>query len=227
MTDGQLVTDLTALAAVPIALGVDTSSSADDILDTLTGSRFSAPWGLRMLPTDDPRYDPVGYHSGAVWPLFTGWAALADARRGAVDRAFARIRATATLAGQRCKGAFDEVLHGDTGAGAGVCPDQAWSAAMVLTPLMIGLLGFEPDAVRREVGLRPQLPRAVTRLAVSNVAVGSNRLSTVCRRVAPGTLEVGLDASSGNRETITILLGDQRVPLRAGGRAVLVIPERA
>ena len=34
---------------------------------------------------------------------------------------------------------------------------------------------------------------------VSNVAVGSNRLSTVCRRVAPGTLEVGLDASSGLR----------------------------
>lgn len=223
--DGHLVTDLTALAAVPIALGVDTSPSADDILHALGAPRFSAPWGLRMLPTDDPRYDPTSYHGGAVWPLFTGWAALADARRGAVERAFARVRATALLATQRCKGAFDEVLHGDTGAGAGVCPDQAWSAAMLLTPIMTGLLGIAPNALHGECQMRPRLPRAIGQLAVHGMRVGSASLSIVCRQSSENDLGVRLEAAPDNMGDITVSLPNDRVRLRPGAHALVTLSE--
>ena len=217
--DGRLATDLTALSAVPIALGVDTSPSADEILEVLASPPFSAPWGLRMLPTDDPRYDPVAYHAGTVWPLFTGWAALADARRGAADRCFTRIRSTAVLMAHRCKGAFDEVLHGDTGEAAGVCPDQAWSAAMVIAPVMTGLLGVAPDAIRAECRFHPRLPRALTRLAASGIRVGDVMLSVVCQRASSGeAIELEVLSSPESTGAITILAGNDRRPVDPGTR---------
>lgn len=87
-----------------------------------------------MLATDDPLFQPTGYHRGAVWPLYTGWVSLAEWRGGHCAAALGHLLANAALAGERAKGAFDEVLHGLERRDAGVCPDQAWSAAMVLSP---------------------------------------------------------------------------------------------
>jgi glycogen debranching enzyme len=221
--DGRLATDLTALAAVPIALGVDTSQSTDEILTALGAPRFTTAWGLRMLPEDDTRYDPAGYQTGAVWPLFTGWAALADARSGATDRAFERIRSIAALTTSRCKGAFDEVLHGDTGRGAGICPDQAWSAAMLLAPLMNGLMGVRANAPAGECVLAPRLPWSIRRLTVRHLRVGSARLSIVCQRSSDGKArDVHLDNHSGGAG-ITVCLGERRVRLRAGEDAQMTL----
>jgi hypothetical protein len=220
--DGRLATDLTALSAVPIALGVETSTTGHDTLATLASPRFSAPWGLRMLPTDDPRYDPVAYHAGTVWPLFTGWAALADARLGAAVRSLERIRSTAALIAQRCKGAFDEVLHGDTGEGAGVCPDQAWSAAMMITPVMVGLLGVTPDAIHGECRFHPRLPGPGTTLTASGVRVGGAMLSVVCRNAPTGDrVEFEVLSSRESTRSITIQVGTDRQSIEPGARARL------
>lgn len=54
------------------------------------------PWGLRTLAEGDPRFDPAGYHRGAVWPFdcWIGWGGLRAAglrdeaerlRRGVLD----------------------------------------------------------------------------------------------------------------------------------------------
>lgn len=221
--DGRLATDLTALAAVPIALGVDTSPSAHEILTALGAPRFTTAWGLRMLPNDDPRYDPVGYHTGTVWPLFSGWAALADARTGAADRAFDRIRSIAGLTTRGCKGAFDEVLHGDTGAGGGICPDQAWSAAMLLAPLVHGVMGVRPSAFNGECALAPRLPRSIGALTVRGLRVGRARLSIVCRRANDEALDLHL-ANHAEGDDITVRLGRQRVQLQAGEEARTTLP---
>ncbi len=218
--DGRLATDLTALSAVPIALGVDSATSAHETIATLASPRFSAPWGLRMLPTDDPRYDPLAYHAGAVWPLFTGWAALADARLGAAERSLGRIRSTAALIAHRCKGAFDEVLDGDTGEGAGVCPDQAWSAALMITPVIAGLLGVTPDAIHGECRVHPRLPRSVTTMTASGLRVGGAMISIVCQRAPSGEhVELEVTSSPESRGTLTILAGNDRQPIEPGVRA--------
>jgi hypothetical protein len=172
---GALSHDRTALAAVPIALGVDVSESVPEVLDELAGERFTAPFGLRMLATDDPRYDPASYHGGAVWPLFTGWAALADCRAGRVERGFARVASLAHHAVRA--GAFAEVLHGETGRPAGVCPDQAWSAAMVIAPLVCGVGGIVPDALSRRLVVRAVLPASLAPLSLEAVRVGETRVS--------------------------------------------------
>ncbi|MBC7897915.1 MAG: hypothetical protein H7066_21015, partial [Cytophagaceae bacterium] len=172
---GRLSSDRTAMATVPIALGVGASSSDHELLRDLASPRFSAPWGLRMLPVDDPRYDPVAYHAGSAWPLFTGWAALADCATGAVDRGLARVQSLGSYAQAEGTGGFAEVLNGDTGARAGVCPDQAWSAAMILTPIVRGVAGLVPDALNGRCTIRARVPSAAGTLRLHGVRVGETR----------------------------------------------------
>jgi glycogen debranching enzyme len=213
--DGRLATDLTALSAVPIALGVDTSPSADEILGALAEPRFTASWGLRMLPTDDPRHDPAAYHAGTVWPLFSGWAALADARRGAVDRAWARVRSIAMPTPDGCKGGFAEVLHGETGRLAGVCSNQAWSAAMLVTPVITGLLGVRPDAMSASCALHPRVPLGVTHVAVDRLRIGDRQLALVCQRLGDG-VELQLGAPLDNPGVLAIDVRGERHTLPPG-----------
>ena len=177
---GRLESELTALAAVPIALDVDRSSSRHEVLRALAHPRFQAPWGLRMLPVDSARYAPRSYHAGAVWPLFTGWAALADAVVGDLEGALNRLDTIAGLVERRNIGAFDEVLDGDDGSGAGVCSDQAWSAAALVSPMMQGVLGLAPHAWgARGAGcdVHARVPARLHGLSLSAIRTGTTRWS--------------------------------------------------
>lgn len=180
--------DLTALSAVPILLGVDTGPAADTVMAQLASDDFSAPWGVRMIGRRDARYRPRGYHFGAVWPLYTGWAALAAFARARTDEGWQHLSAVASCAFARERGAFDEVLDGDTGAAAGICPDQAWSAAMVISPFLYGMFGLRPSAAERRCFIDPSLPRSWDTARVSGLRVGASRFSiAVTRDGGPGS----------------------------------------
>ncbi len=164
----------TAAHAVPLFLGAANPAHALRYLEALAGPEFSAPWGVRLLPTTDPRFAPDGPLSGAVWPLFTGWAALAEYRAGLGEAGLAHLAANAALAFRRERGAFEEMLHGSEERSIGGCPDRAWSAAMVVLPLVEGLLGAEPDAPGRRLTLAPQLPEQWARLEVVGLRCGES-----------------------------------------------------
>lgn len=172
----------TALAAVPVLLKSVNPLRARAALDALGTERFSAPWGVRLLPVDDPLFNKTGYHQGSVWPLFTGWASLAEYGTGRGEAAYAHLLANARLAFARQKGAFDEVLHGTEERTAGVCADQAWSAAMVVLPLVEGLLGVEPDAARGRLVIAPQLPPEWDALDVVGLRCGATTCDLRLRR---------------------------------------------
>lgn len=173
---------LTALAAVPIALGVDTGSAAEDTLDRLAAPDFTTPWGVRLIDRASPAYRPKGYHAGAVWPLFTGWLALAEFRCWRAEAGLAHLLAVANGSTHRTRGAFDEVLDGDTGGGAGVCPDQAWSAAMVISPVVLGLLGMRPSAASRRCRFAPRWPAGWSAATFRQLRVGGSRVTLEARR---------------------------------------------
>jgi hypothetical protein len=222
---GLLCPDRTAMAAVPIALGIEHGPVARETAEALSRPEFSTPWGLRMLPSDDPRYDPTGYHAGSVWPLFTGWAALADSRVGSVDRAFERVVSIATHATAKGTGGFAEVLHGDTGARAGVCPDQAWSAAMLVAPLVTGVAGLRPDALAARCTFGTKLPRAVDRLELDNVRIGESRLSCRWRRTGAGVV---LEVEHGGGAPLDIGAGEAHPATRRigpGETAAFAVPD--
>lgn len=167
----------TATHAVPLLLGVADADRAAGWLDDVASDDFSTPWGVRMIARSHERFDPKSYHGGAVWPLYTGWTAWAEYAAGRDRAALAHLLANAALPFERAKGAWDEVLHGQERVAIGVCPDQAWSTAMVVAPLVYGMLGAEPDASRNRLRLRPQLPREWEHFEARAIRIGDNAVT--------------------------------------------------
>jgi glycogen debranching enzyme len=186
----------TAMLAVPILLGVVDPSDVQGWLDAIASPAFSTPWGVRMVAANDPLFDPQGYHLGAVWPLYTGWVSLAEWKAGRFEAALEHLLANAKLAWDRDRGAFDEVLHGREYRNAGVCPDQAWSAAMVLSPAVEGLWGVLPRALDEELDLAPWLPPTWNRMSLRRLRVGRTVLDVQLRR-RPGQLVARVQRTFG------------------------------
>ncbi|HEX5631773.1 MAG TPA: glycosyl hydrolase family 65 protein, partial [Gemmatimonadales bacterium] len=154
-------------------------------LDHLASPSYSTPWGVRLIDRASPAYRPRGYHAGAVWPLFTGWVALAEFRCWRAEAGLAHLLAVASCSAQRTRGAFDEVLDGDTGEGAGICPDQAWSAAMVIAPVVHGLLGMRPRAAEQRCAFAPRWPPGWSAATFRRLRVGGSRFTLEARRDTP------------------------------------------
>ncbi len=162
----------TAMQAVPLLLDVVSAERAGGWLDALASADFAAPWGVRLVPRSDPGYDPASYHGGAVWPLYTGWASWAAYAAGRSELGSRLWLMNAERPYRHERGAWPEVLHGEEERLVGVCPDQAWSTAMAISPFIYGMLGVVPDASRGRVRLRPQLPQAWDRLVVERLRIG-------------------------------------------------------
>lgn len=182
--DGAPIMHRTAMLAVPLLLGIVDGKDTPRWLDAMGTTGFTSPWGVRMLAADDPLFDPAGYHRGAVWPLYTGWVSLAEWRAGRYEAALKHLLTNASLVYQRARGAFDEVLHGLEYRDAGICPDQAWSAAMVISPTVAGLWGVVPDAINSEVSVAPYLPSDWSRMGLRRLRVGRTVLDFEIRRRA-------------------------------------------
>lgn len=180
--EGRPTRERTALDAVPVLLGVDTGEPARAVVADLASGDWCAPWGVRMLSRRDARYRPTGYHSGAVWPLFTGWTSLAAYRCGMGATGWQLLSKVGALATARARGAFDEVLDGESGGSAGICPDQAWSAAMLIAPTITGMLGLRPDAPARRCALDPAWPADWPSARVSGLRVGGSRFAVTMSR---------------------------------------------
>ncbi|HYH89445.1 MAG TPA: hypothetical protein VEX67_09435, partial [Solirubrobacteraceae bacterium] len=52
------------------------------IRDALMGPAMFSGWGIRTLAADEPRYDPLSYHRGSVWPHDTALVAAGLRRHG-------------------------------------------------------------------------------------------------------------------------------------------------
>jgi glycogen debranching enzyme len=201
--DGTRTWTQTALHAVAVVLGITTPERAAKWLDLVAGEAFSTPWGVRLLPSTDPLFSPSSYHGGTVWPLLTGWASCAEYRAGRVEAGFRHLAANASLAWYRQLGAFDEVLHGLEERGAGVCADQAWSAAMVIAPVVEGLFGVEPDAPNGRLTIAPALPAAWDWMEARGIRCGETVVDVRLKRRAQ-SLDIALRRTSGPPVWLTL-----------------------
>ena len=148
---------------------------ADQTFAAWAGHSFSTDWGTRSVPPGQALYDPISYHHGSVWPLYTGWTSLAEYRTGHGLSAYAHLRANMQLTWLQDPGAVTEVLSGEFFAPLGRSSShQLWSSAMVLSPAIRGLFGIEPDALRHVLRVAPQLPATWDHVTLHNVSVGTN-----------------------------------------------------
>jgi hypothetical protein len=130
--NGTLVREMTVMPAVAVALGLISGRKAKDVVRRLADPDFLTHQGVRLVSRRSRLYNPAGYHYGSIWPLFTGWAALAARATGQDTLHDAFRNALCELPFLYSAGHAPEVLHGEDLVPAGVCQHQAWSDAMVL-----------------------------------------------------------------------------------------------
>ncbi len=147
------------LTTVPMWFGLTEPEKSDWTIDRLADADHNTDWGMRIISAHEPRFDPSGYHFGSVWPLFTGWAAVGEYRYHRPLAAYANLRANSLLALDGSPGHVTEVLSGAFFEPLSTSsPHQIWSSAMVISPLLRGMLGLRIDAVRHRITLAPHAP---------------------------------------------------------------------
>ena len=150
---------------------------ADTMLARWASSEFSTDWGTRDISDRTPFYDPISYHQGSVWPLFTGWVSLAEYRAGRPLSGYAHLMQNANLTWTDDPGAVTELLSGAFFQPLGRSSShQVWSSAMVLTPALRGLFGLDWNALNRVMRVAPNLPATWGRAQLHNVPLGDSRL---------------------------------------------------
>jgi glycogen debranching enzyme len=182
----RFVDEDTVMPAVPLWWGQLEDGRAQLELDHVGGGAIATDWGARILADTSRLYDPLSYHYGSVWPLFTGWASVGAYRYGRPHVGYQALMANALLRSRSALGYVTELLSGDFNAPFGRSSDhQVWSEAMVVSPLVRGLLGLESEAGGRRLRFSPSLPADWDRVAVRHFRVGSARYDLTLTR-APG-----------------------------------------
>jgi len=172
--DNTRADEVSVLTTVPLWFGLADARHANDTITKLAAEDHQSDWGMRIISRLSPVYDGSGYHYGAVWPLFTGWASVAEYRHHRTFPAYSNLRANALLGGDGSLGHFTEVLSGDYYQSfATSSPHQIWSAAMVVSPILRGLFGLATDVEKHQVTLAPHVPADWTAFAIHGVHVGA------------------------------------------------------
>jgi glycogen debranching enzyme len=157
--------------------GLPSNARAETVARRLMSSDFRSGWGLRTLATGQPRYNPMSYHNGSVWPHDTAMAVAGIARYG--DRhAAALVLGEIHDAANRFQMRLPELFCGfDRRPGEPpiaypvACLPQAWAAGSVFMMLQAAL-GVSIDAATMTITVdNPVLPAGVERLSVSRLQV--------------------------------------------------------
>ena len=190
--NGQRMESASVLATVPLWFDLLDRDHAQPMIDQLADADHQTDWGMRIISSQNPLYDPGGYHYGSVWPLFTGWAAVGEYRYHRALPAYLNLRSNSLLTLDGALGHVTEVLSGDYYQPLSTSsPHQIWSAAMVVSPLLQGLLGLESDATSLQLRFAPHVPAGWKSFEIHNIRVAGAILDLKYSRSEDGiTLEV-------------------------------------
>jgi hypothetical protein len=205
--------NLTAWPATALAFGLMEQPEADGTLGELAKEAISSSWGARLLSTESDLYDPLHYNNGMVWPFMTGFVAWAQYQYRRPWAGFPLLEALWRLHGdwslgrhpENLSGAFYQTLDATV-------PHQFFASSMMVTPLVRGLLGWEPDAPRNQALLAPQPYPDWEEFSARNLRVGETSIDVGYKRLPQG-VEVEF-RSRGPEVEVTYV---QPIPLGATG----------
>jgi glycogen debranching enzyme len=176
---------LWALAATPERVA--------SVRDALMGPELFCGWGLRTLGENEPGYNPVGYHTGSVWPHDTALAAY-GLRKYGFDEDFTVIFEGLLEAASRFPDyRLPELFAGFSRAQYDrpvpypvACHPQAWAAGSIPYLVTVGL-GLVPDGLTGRLRiLRPSLPHWLGRIEVEGLRIAGAKLDLAFERSGAG-----------------------------------------
>jgi len=193
-------------------LGILSPEKAQSVAERLQAPDMFSGWGIRTLSSKSPAYNPIGYHTGSVWPHDNALTAMGLRSLGRVEQSL-----------EVAKGLFDMTLlqsyerppelfcgydrnsESDRPVQYPVaCSPQAWATGSIFQLLQM-MLNLVPDAPNNQLRIiDPALPEFINKLSLHNLRIGSTFLdlefersgsSTACRVTKKrGNLRVIIEA---------------------------------
>jgi glycogen debranching enzyme len=173
----------TSNAGHALFTGIASADRAKRVAAALLDRDSFSGWGIRTLARGEPRYNPMSYHNGSVWPHDNAIIALGFARYGLREKAaivFEAMFAAASRQDQRrlpelfC-GFIRRTRRGPTGYPV-ACSPQAWAAAAPFAFLQ-ACLGLELAYATNEVRFtNPWVPEFLNDVTLRGLRIGGSRL---------------------------------------------------
>jgi glycogen debranching enzyme len=180
----------TSNAGHALFAGIATPEHARRTAATLLSRESFSGWGVRTLASSEPRFNPMSYHNGSIWPHDNAFIAAGFARYGLKDEAGRLFTAMFEAIEQMDLLRPPELFCGfDRRRGRGptlypvACAPQAWASGAPLA-LLEACLGLVCDHARNEIRLeRPILPAFIDELRISGLELGGGRVDLLLRRL--------------------------------------------
>jgi len=170
--------------------GIAEPYRASTLTDLLLDPSFFSGWGIRTVATSEPRYNPLSYHNGSVWPHDNALIALGISRYEIPKTSLLRIFSALFQASvftdlhrlpELYCGFEREPGEGPTPYPV-ACSPQAWASGAFFM-LLQASLGLEIDAPGRKLHFKhPALPEWVGELSIRNLRVGDADVDLDVRR---------------------------------------------
>lgn len=184
--------------------GIAAPERAQVLAKTLMTPEMFSGWGVRTLSADAPRFNPMSYHNGSVWPHDNALIALGLSRYGEKRAANSIFEGLFGAATHMDLMRFPELFCGfprRRGIAPTLypvaCAPQAW-ASVVPFALLQASLGLEMNFARKEIVFNnPQLPKFLEEIAIHDLALDDASVNLRLRRRGANT-EVAIVSKHGD-----------------------------
>ena len=175
--------------------GIASPDRARRVVDRLMAPDMFSGWGIRTYAAGQPGYNPIGYHTGTVWPHDVSLIAAGFKRYGRHEEANrlvgrdlrGRPALRRTSACRSCSAASTATTRrcrSRTRSPARRRPGPPAPSFLFIETM----LGLRPHADRHELELeRPELPDWLQKVTVTNLRVGDGAVDLLFHRWRGGT----------------------------------------
>ena len=169
--------------------GIAADNRAPALIEGLLGPAMFSGWGIRTYASGQPGYNPIGYHTGSVWPHDNSLIAAGMKRYGFEDAANRLVGPVLEAAQRFPEFRLPELFCGFDREDAHIpvpypvaCSPQAWAAASSFL-FLTTMLGLRAHADRHELELRhPHLPDWLGKVTLTNLRVGEASVDLLFHR---------------------------------------------
>ncbi len=162
--------------------GIAAPDRAKRVAANLLAPAACSGWGIRTLAMGQPRYNPMSYHNGSVWPHDNALIALGLSRYGLKAEASRVFSAIFDAGRHQDMSRLPELFCGFTRRPHRAptpypvaCAPQAWSAAAVFG-LLGACLGLELKHEQDEIRFHePVMPDFLDEVVIRNLRLGTSR----------------------------------------------------
>jgi glycogen debranching enzyme len=169
--------------------GIASPTRGRDVADRLMSPTMFSGWGVRTYGAGQPGYNPIGYHTGSVWPHDTSLIAAGLKRYGFDEESNRLVGHVFQAAQHFADYRLPELFCGFDRDHSSLpvpypvaCSPQAWAAGASFL-FVETMLGLRANAGHRELELHhPNLPDWLGKVTLTNLRVGDASVDLLFHR---------------------------------------------